>query len=142
MRLSALAVATIVLVAPCPARAEQPSPPTAEEAKAFIGKVETELAEMQERFNRAYWIGVTFITDDTTWLKAKADADLDALHVAEAKQAAAFDHVDVDPVTRRELEIVKRNLILPPPAREGAGAELATLSAGLDAHYSTSKVDA
>jgi peptidyl-dipeptidase A len=157
MRFTILIVGTLVFGGSCFAQAGQPFPrraplplaelqptpdqsPTAEAAKAFVAKVESDLAEMLERYSRAYWIEITFITDDTNWLKAKINADLTALQVAEAEQAETFDHVDVDPVTRRKLEIVKRNLVLVPPNNRSAREELAAISARLDAHYSTSKV--
>jgi peptidyl-dipeptidase A len=58
------------------------------------------------------WIAATFITDDTKWLSAKVSAERGTLAVARAKQAAGFDRVTVDPVTRRKLEILKKALAM------------------------------
>jgi peptidyl-dipeptidase A len=48
-----------------------------------------------------------------------------------------FDGVETDPVTRRKLEILKRALVLPSPARDGAAEELSTIGSRLDSAYST-----
>ena len=114
---------------------------TEEDANAFIVKAEADLAEISERSNHIGWIAKTFITEDTNWLKAKVDAEFATLSVAQAKQAATFDHVDADPVTRRKLELLKKNLWLPAPDRPGAAEELANITVRLSTVYSTGKVN-
>ena len=81
----------------------------------------------------------TFITDDTQWLEAKANAEQNVVATRYAKQAARFNAVKVDPVTRRKLDLLKRSLTLPAPDRPGAAQELATLSSRLGSIYSTGK---
>ncbi len=115
--------------------------PTARDAEDFIAKVEADLAVEEEYAKRVSWIAATFITDDTKWLAAKVSAEHGTLAVARAKQAAAFDSVTVDPVTRRKLEILKRALSLPAPDRAGASEEMAKIEVDLKAIYSTGKVD-
>src|SRR5438128_2730084 len=102
--------------------------PTAKDAEAFIAKVEAELIPLNEYSARVSWIGNNFITEDTMWLQAKVRAEMTRLRVANAKQAASFDRVDVDPGTRRKLDILKQSLFLPPPDRPGAAQEMANLS--------------
>jgi peptidyl-dipeptidase A len=114
---------------------------TSQAAEAFVAKAESDLQAMQERFNRAYWIGLTYINTDSTWLKAKADAELTLLQLEQAKQAASFDGVDVGPITRRKLTVLKRNLVLAPPSSVEAAEELASITAQLGTIYSTGKVN-
>src|SRR5262249_34139261 len=76
----------------------------------------------------------------TDWLSAKITAELAAAAVERAKTAASFDHTDVDPITRRKLELLKRALVLPAPEEPGATQELAQLQVRLDSTYSTGKV--
>ena len=45
-----------------------------------------------------------------------------------AKEAARFDNVKVDPVTRRKLYLLKQALVLPAPSRPGAAQELADIA--------------
>jgi peptidyl-dipeptidase A len=113
---------------------------TAKAAEDFIAKVEADLVAENEYVNRIQWIAANFITDDTNWLSAKASAESDALAVARAKQAATFDSVTVDPVTRRKLELLKKGLSLPPPDGPGAAEELADIETRLGTTYSTAKV--
>jgi len=117
-----------------------PSPPVALGAEAFVLKAEAELARMAEIANRVAWTRATYITADTMWLDAKASAEQSTLAVVLAKEAARYDRVDVDPVTRRKLDLLKRALLLPAPDRAGAAAEIAQLAVRIDALYSTGKV--
>jgi peptidyl-dipeptidase A len=123
-----------------PAKPSVPQVATAKAAEDFIAKVEADLVAENEYSNRVSWIAANFITDDTNWLSAKVSAELGALAVARAKQAATFDSVTVDPITRRKLELLKKGLSLPPPDRPGAAEELADIETRLDTTYSTGKV--
>jgi peptidyl-dipeptidase A len=114
--------------------------PTAQDAVDFIAKLEPELAKESEYFNRVSWISANYITSDTDWLSAKVGAELSPLAVARAKKAATFDRVNVDPVTRRKLELVKRGILLAPPDRPGAAEELANIGVRMSTLFSTSKV--
>jgi peptidyl-dipeptidase A len=112
---------------------------TADEAKAFVAKAEADLMKMSEYASRASWVMSNFITQDTEWLQAKANAEITTMASAYAKQAARFNTVQTDPVTRRKLDLLKRAIVLPAPARDGAAQELATISSRLDSTYSTGK---
>ena len=68
------AVAAIAVSAAAPAAFAQPAP-TPAEAKAFIDKVEADLARASEYESRAAWVRATYITEDTMWLEAKASAE-------------------------------------------------------------------
>src|SRR5438874_13563096 len=84
--------------------------PTAKDAEAFVARIEAELVPLNEYSARVSWIGNNFITEDTMWLQAKVRAEMARLRVANAKQAARFDGVEVHPVTRRKLNILKQSL--------------------------------
>ena len=109
--------------------------PTAEEAKAFVAKAEAAIEAAQTYAQRASWVRNTFITDDTEILEAKAIGEDTELESRLAREAHRFDHVDVDPVTRRKLDIMERNLVLPAADRAGAAEELATISSRLSSTY-------
>jgi peptidyl-dipeptidase A len=121
--------------------AAPPTAPTAKDADDFIAKVEADLVPESEYTNRAQWIGGTYITDDTNWLVAKITAEQSMLSVARAKRAVAFDHIAVDPVTRRKLELLKQGLTLPVPDRPGASEEIANIQVKLQTIFSTGKVN-
>ncbi|QUD90784.1 M2 family metallopeptidase [Phenylobacterium montanum] len=115
------------------------APPTAAEAKAFVDAAEADLAALSEYGAHAGWVQATYINADSNWLAAKANAENTEAAVKYAKQAARFDHVEVDPVTRRKLYLLEQAVVLPAPARAGAAKELADLQADLDTLYSTGK---
>jgi peptidyl-dipeptidase A len=117
------------------------APPTAEEAVAFVNKAEKDLASLSEYVNKASWVRATYITEDTQWLEAKAGAEITDLATRLAIQAARFDKVAVDPVTRRKLDILKRALVLPAPQRPGAAEQMATIGSRMDSVYSTGKFE-
>jgi peptidyl-dipeptidase A len=134
------AFVTALLFLACGALAADSAPtPTAKDAEAFIARVEAELVSLSEYSSRVAWISNNFITDDTMWLQARVRADMSRLRVANAKQAAGFDRVEVDPVTRRKLRFLKQGLFLPPPDRPGAAQEMASLSVKIGSIYSTGK---
>lgn len=139
-----LGVAAWLGSADCAAAAppvEPPGAPTAAEAREFVAKAEAELAADSEYQARATWVQETFITSDTSWLVAKANAEGTDLAVRYAKGAARFDHVKVDDVTARKLYLLKQSLVLPAASRPGASQELADIAARLEADYSTAKFD-
>ncbi len=112
------------------AQAAAVSPPSAEEAKAFVDGAEKDLMAMGEYAARMAWVQATYITDDTNWLNAKVDAEANALAVKYAKQAARFDRTQVDPVTRRKLKLLKAGLVLPASDRPGAARNWPTSRRG------------
>jgi peptidyl-dipeptidase A len=144
VRLLALAMATLTgcATAPPPAAspaAVAPSPLTAADAKAFTDKAEKDLAAATLYSAKSSWVRATYITEDTNWLAAKAEAEWSELRTRLAVEAARFDGVQADPETRRKLTVLKRGITQPSPQRPGGAAEIAQLSTTLDTLYSTGK---
>jgi peptidyl-dipeptidase A len=139
---SATAVAAVLAISVAISAFGKPAPaPTAAEAIAFVAKAEADLAKEREYQSHAAWVQATYITDDTNWLVAKADAEGTDMAVRYAKEAARFDHVKVDDITRRKLYLLKQGLVLPASSKPGASQELADIGARLTADYSTAKFD-
>ena len=87
--------------------------PTPAEAKAFADDAETKLAALNEYAQHVQWMGATFINYDTEWLQTRADAALNEAQVSLALQAAKYNDVDVDAVTRRKLLLLRVSQVLP-----------------------------
>ena len=115
------------------------SEPPAAEAVAFVAKAESDLAKESLYLNHAAWVQATYINTDTNWLVAHANAENTDLAVRLAKEAARFDHVKLDDVTRRKLYLLKQELTLPASSRPGASQELSDIRARLNSAYSTAK---
>jgi peptidyl-dipeptidase A len=109
------------------------------EAVAFVAKAETDLAAESLYVNHSAWVQATYINSDTNWLVARANAEDTDLSVRLAKEAARFDRVKVDDVTRRKLYLLKQGLVLPAASRPGASQELSDIRARLNSAYSTAK---
>jgi peptidyl-dipeptidase A len=136
MKLLFVSAAAVALIG-APADAAPKAAPTAAEARAFVAKAETELAELTVYAARAEWTYETYINDDTSFLTAKANAEQTEVSTRYAKEAARFDHVALDDITRRKLTLLKNTLVLPAPDRPGAAQEMADLQARLAKLYST-----
>jgi len=133
--LVAASAAAIVLAG----AADKPAAPTPAEAKAFVARVETDLSKRAEYAARAAWVRATYITQDTQWLEAKAGAEIAEAGTAYAREASRFDGLKLDGDTRRKVDLIKRGITFPTPARPGAADEMATIGSRLDSTYSTGK---
>jgi peptidyl-dipeptidase A len=117
------------------------APSKLEQAEAFLAEADKLLRADFERQNRTHWAKETNITYDTEWLVEQADADSTKLSVDLAKRATAFDGLQLPPDMRRRLDLIKLNLTLPAPSREGAAEQLAADVTHLASDYSTAKIE-
>ena len=111
--------------------------PTPADATAFVAAAEKALVEESIVAQKAEWVQETYITPDTNFLTAKVGAELSDLSTRYAKEAARFDGVATDPVTRRKLMLLKNGLVLAAPDRPGAAQEMADIAARLATLYSS-----
>ena len=96
--------------APAPA-APQPQGPTAEDAKAFVAKVNAELLKLWTRQSTAEWIKSTYITDDTERNAAAVDEEVMEYLGQAVKEAARFQKVkNLDPDVQRSLTLLRFNI--------------------------------
>ncbi|MET0293737.1 MAG: M2 family metallopeptidase [Phenylobacterium sp.] len=137
MKKTLLAAAATIILQVSPGAAAPA--PTAVEAKAFVAQAEADLEALSLYVNKAAWVRATYITDDSQWLEARANAEQTELATRLAKSAARFDGVALDPVTARKLLLLKLFLTLPAPDRPGAAAEMAAIETKLESAYSSGK---
>jgi peptidyl-dipeptidase A len=135
-----LSAAALALAAAAPVHAKPvhaAKAPTAAEAKAFVEKASKELEAAGILAAHADWAQETYINIDTSAVDAKIGADLNSLSVKYAKEAARFDKSPADPVTRRQLTLLKIANQLPAPDRPGAAQEEGDIETHLSTLYST-----
>ena len=113
--------------------------PTAAEARKFLDDASKRLLDLSIEAGRAAWVQENFITEDTQILAAARGEVLTSVAVDLAKQATRFDHVQLDAGLRRQMELLKRSLVLPSPADPKKNAELSRLAASLGAQYGSGK---
>jgi peptidyl-dipeptidase A len=113
--------------------------PTAADAKAFIKKYEQEISKMQTPAAQAAWSYATNITYDTGAVNAYFDEVLSAKVAEYAKEAAKFNDVEVDADTRRQLNLLKNSLTMPPPGNPEKASRLAKIGSELSTMYGSGK---
>jgi peptidyl-dipeptidase A len=113
--------------------------PTAAEARKFLDDASKRLLDLSIEAGRAAWVQENFITEDTQILAAARGEVLTGVAVELAKQAVRFDGVQLPADQRRQMELLKRTLVLPAPADPEKNAELSRLAASLGAQYGSSK---
>ncbi|MFZ5618513.1 MAG: M2 family metallopeptidase [Pseudomonadota bacterium] len=145
MRLArALGAVSLIAIAAACGKTKTPDEagktPPAEEAQAFVDKVEATYAEAFEEAGRIQWVNATYINYDTDWLAAKSAGELTKMSVDFAKEAARFGGTDLAPDLRRKLDFMKLGIVLPAPGKEGAAEELAEITTRLGSTYSTGTI--
>ncbi len=142
-KITTLAIVVATSLAACSQKAEitqstpqaLPTVLTSNDAQVFLDKVAKEQVALALSINRAEWIYSNFITEDTSALAAEASQKATEASVKFAMQAASFDAIDVTPIQRRQLNILKQSIVLPAPQDSAKSAELAKIGAELGSIY-------
>ncbi|MDN4501203.1 M2 family metallopeptidase [Alteromonadaceae bacterium BrNp21-10] len=139
LTLSALAI-SIVLSGCSPATQHQQSSTTqqtltAEDAKDFLKQSQRELEKLQFPGAQAAWSYATNINYDTAAVEAYMSEKYSSKASELAKEAAKFNSVEVDDDTRRQLNLLRNSLVMPPPADADKSERLAKISSELGGMY-------
>ena len=113
--------------------------PTAEDARIFLDNAQNEIAKIQIPAAHAEWSYATNINFDTAALSSYFNEVLSTKVAELAKQAAKFNDVEVDADTRRQLNLLKNGLTIPPPSDPKKAERLAQISSELSAMYGSGK---
>jgi peptidyl-dipeptidase A len=115
------------------------SAPTAAEAKSFLDNANETTLRLGIEQGRAGWVQQNFITDDTEALAARANQLAIEAGARFAKEATKYDHVDVPPDQRRQLNLLKVSLVLAAPSDPKESDELTKIMARLESAYGKGK---
>ncbi len=113
----------------------QTQTPTAADAKAFLTQAQNDIEKMQVPAAHAEWSYATNINFDTAAVSAYFNEVLSTKVANLAKEAAKFNDVDVDADTRRQLNLLKNGLTMPPPSDPVKAERLAKIGSDLSAMY-------
>ncbi|AXT40619.1 peptidase M2 family protein [Alteromonas sp. BL110] len=108
---------------------------TAQDAKQFLQQAQDDIAKMQVPAAHAQWSYATNINFDTAAVSAYFSEVLSTKVAKLAKEAAKFNDVEVDTDTRRQLDLLKNSLTMPPPADAQKAERLAKIGSELSAMY-------
>lgn len=114
---------------------------TVDEAGRFIAQAEEVLDANREFAARTFWVKDNFITPDTNWLAARADAESTELAVSLANETKRFEDVDLPGRLARKVNVLRTGITMPAPSRPGAAQELADLTTWLASAYSTGRFE-
>lgn len=117
----------------------KPKPATAEEAKAYVQKLNADLLQLDVRDSTAQWVKSTYITDDTERLAADADDALLAYTAQALRDIQRFQGLKLDPETARMLYLLRVNNTLLAPNDAKARKELTELGAKMEGLYGKGK---
>jgi peptidyl-dipeptidase A len=132
-----LALAALSLAA-C-SRAPETAAPTPQEADAFIAGINQFQLDNAARLNAAFWVGATYINDDSQLLSSTATAELLEYSARKVEESKRFNGVQgLAPDTARSLMLLK-NVSAPAPSDPALQGELATLMAKMEANYGSGK---
>ncbi len=123
-------IASCALLAAC-----APAGPTSADADTFLASMNQTMLDLGKQAAQAGWVYSTYITDDTEAINAKANQAYIEAIARFAKEAAAFDDVEVSPSARRQLDLLKLALVLVTPGNDAEAAELTRIAARLEGTY-------
>lgn len=113
---------------------------TAEDAKAWVAKVEADLNEFSKEAGHVYWLNSTNINHDSNTLASKYGAESTLKSVAYANEAAKYARIEgLDAETKRKLDILRNGIVMPAPTADGAAEELSEIATQLGAAYGKGK---
>ena len=138
----ALAAAFIVsafFAAACGGGETTAAPKSASDAKQFLGNVNETMLRLGIEAAQAGWVAQTYITDDTEALDARATQEVIEAVARYAKEAAAYNGIEVPADDRRQLDLLKLSLSMVTPADPGEATELTKIVSRLRSTYGRGK---
>ncbi len=130
----------LTLVACSEQTSEEPvaAAPT-ETAKEFVARANAELDDLSREIGATNWVRATYITDDTAILASAASEKYSAWHGSMVEQALQYEGQELDPTTRRALELLKLGTSAPAPNDAAKRKELAEIRTDMSGRYGAGK---
>ena len=113
--------------------------PSAEDAKKFLAEYERKAQEEGPIISSASWISSNFISHDSQVVIADYSKRFTLQALEDARVAASFDSLNLEPSDRRALDLIKNGFVMPPPLNEELAGELSTIMSELEAAYGTGR---
>src|SRR6185369_9244075 len=108
-------------------------------AKTFLDTANATTLALGIEQAQAGWVQQTFITDDTEAIAARANQAGNEAGAKFAKESTRYDHVEVPPDQRRQLNLLKVSLVLATPSDPKESDELSKIMARLESAYGKGK---
>ena len=111
--LTAIAALTAGFVAAGPAATENPESAPKETVDEFLARANAAFDDSDLEHGAAVWTNVTYLTDETNLLVARASARDGELRLRMAEQAGRFRDAELSPRQRRDLSLINRAEYMP-----------------------------
>ena len=115
------------------------APKSADDARQFLTNANSAILKLAIESARAGWVAQTFITEDTEALDARATQQITEATARFAKEAAAFNGIQVPADVRRQLDLLKLSLVMVTPSDSGEATELTRIVSGMRGAYGRGK---
>ena len=116
---------------------DQKITPDENNAKEFLLEYEKKATEEGPIISSAFWIASNFINHDSQVIAADYSKRYTLEALEAARIAATFNDVDLQPLDRRALNLIKNGFVMPPPLDEELAGELSQIMTELEAMYGT-----
>ena len=114
--------------------------PTAADADAFIAQVNQDLLRLASEGQQAQWLSVTYITDDSQALAARANEQFLKWLGDTVEQSKRFDGVKgLAPATARAIMLIKLGTSMPAPKDPAKLRELTEIATRMEGTYGAGK---
>ncbi|HEY3739490.1 MAG TPA: M2 family metallopeptidase [Bryobacteraceae bacterium] len=115
------------------------TPPTVEDAKAFIEKAESTLDVLNAEQQQTDWVKSTYITDDTEAIAARADEKLIGETVRLVHESQRFTGLKLPEDIARKFLLLRLSLTVAAPSDAKETAELSRILASMEGSYGKGK---
>jgi peptidyl-dipeptidase A len=134
-----LVLALSILATACGGSETTAAPKSADDAKQFLTTVNKTMLKLGIEAAQAGWVAQNFITEDTEALDAHSNQQVIEAVARYAKEAAAYNNIQVPPDARRQLDLLKLSLVMVTPSDPGEATELTRIASGLRSAYGRGK---
>jgi peptidyl-dipeptidase A len=140
MRKIFVLIATAALMTACGQSADvggasTPTSAPTETAEEFVARINAEYEVWWRELNAANWTNYTYINEDTSILRAKAQERFAVWHAAAVEEAKRYDGQELSTQTRRALDVLKKSAQMVAPSDDAKRKELAQILADMQAAY-------
>ncbi len=106
-----------------------------ETAEEFAARIHEEFLDYAMETERADWVYATYINTDSAFLLARAQQRFAAWHAGAVNAALQYEGEEMDPATRRTLDVLKFSTAMVAPDDDEKRAELAQILGDMKGLY-------
>jgi peptidyl-dipeptidase A len=111
------------------------TPPTLDDARAFLAQVDKDLHALWAARDRAAWVSLTYITDDTEALAAAGEQATAEYVTRKVQESQRFASLTLPDDLARQMKLLRLAQTVPAPSDPQKASALASLEAAMGGAY-------